>query len=284
MTIIRTLVPVAGDHTITGTAPAALPLGEHEVIVTLPERPRYRVADLPVHPSAWDDRMSQWREDYNDSRLLWNQLPNGRVGAGNGGSEMDAAAFAKWLASIRRLDSTQRERAFRNLAPAEASSPAESSVHKIDQAVAEQSPPPNNEQSRSASAGCPHCGDRDVRPWGNASGKPRYRCVSCQKTFNATTGTPLAHLRYQERWKDQIQALIDGESLAKAAERCNVDYTTAFRWRHRFLAAADLGKTSGLPSISEADWAFILESFEKKRSDKGRRNGLPRKSRQAREN
>ena len=64
MTTIKTLIRVAGDHTITGTAPAALPPGEHEVVVTLPQRPRYRVADLPVHPSAWDDRMSLRREDF----------------------------------------------------------------------------------------------------------------------------------------------------------------------------------------------------------------------------
>lgn len=61
---IRTLIRAAGDHTITGTAPAALPPEEHEEIVTLPERPRYRVADLPAHPSAWDDRMSLRREDF----------------------------------------------------------------------------------------------------------------------------------------------------------------------------------------------------------------------------
>ena len=64
MTTIRTLIWVAGDHTITGTAPASLSPGEHEVIVTLPERPRYLVADLPVHPSAWDDRRSLRREDF----------------------------------------------------------------------------------------------------------------------------------------------------------------------------------------------------------------------------
>ena len=64
MTAIRTLIRVASDHSITGTAPAALPPGEHEVIVMLPALLRYRVADLPVHPSAWDDRMSLRREDF----------------------------------------------------------------------------------------------------------------------------------------------------------------------------------------------------------------------------
>jgi hypothetical protein len=65
-TTIRTLIRVARDHTITSTAPAGLSPGEHEVIVTLPERPRYRVADLPVHRSAWDVRMSLRREDFYD--------------------------------------------------------------------------------------------------------------------------------------------------------------------------------------------------------------------------
>ena len=66
-----------------------------------------------------------------------------------------------------------------------------------------------------------------VRPWGKAGGKPRYRCTSCRKTFNPLTGTPLAGLHHQDRWPDQAQALIAGETVAKAAERCKVAYTTA---------------------------------------------------------
>src|ERR1039458_8753275 len=27
--------------------------------------------------------------------------------------------------------------------------------------------------------GCPHCDAKDVRPWGNAHGLPRYRCTDC---------------------------------------------------------------------------------------------------------
>src|SRR5208282_4359327 len=49
-------------------------------------------------------------------------------------------------------------------------------------------------RDRIASFGCPHCGGDDVRPWGKAGGKPRYRCTNCRKTFNPLTGTPLAGL------------------------------------------------------------------------------------------
>ena len=64
-------------------------------------------------------------------------------------------------------------------------------------------------RGRIASFGCPHCGRDDVSPWGKAGGKPRYRCANCRKTFNPLTGTPLAGLHFQDRWRDQARALID---------------------------------------------------------------------------
>jgi len=63
----------------------------------------------------------------------------------------------------------------------------------------------------------------------------------------------LAGLHHQDRWPDQAQALIAGETVAKAAECCKVAYTTAFRWRHRFLSALNLDKPQCLSGIVEGD-------------------------------
>ena len=128
-------------------------------------------------------------------------------------------------------------------------------------------------QDRIANFGCPHCGADRVHRWGGASGKPRYRCTGCRKTFNPLTATPLAGLHRPGRWQDQAAALISGETLACAAKRCDVHPSTAFRWRHRFLAALNFDRPSALSGLVEADETFILESF------KGKRSGLPRKSR-----
>jgi transposase-like protein len=128
-------------------------------------------------------------------------------------------------------------------------------------------------QRRVARLGCPHCDANDVRRWGQASGLPRYRCCDCRRTFNALTGTSLARLRHKDRWAQQAQALMSGESLARVAMRCGVAATTAFRWRHRFLAAPTLDQPTRLSGIVEADETFILESF------KGRRAALPREAR-----
>src|SRR5437868_616148 len=206
---------------------------------------------------------------------------------------MDTAAFTTWLGGTRLLDPAQRAEAFRELALAEADDPIDPSAHPVDAAVlpyeaavalslpaAETDDAAPEEdllskvgRGRIARFGCPHCGRDEVRPWGKTGGKPRYRCTSCRKTFNPLTGTPLAGLHHQDRWPDQAQALIAGETVAKAAERCKVAYTTAFRWRHRFLSALNLDKPPRLSGIVEADETFILESF------KGKRRDLPRASR-----
>ena len=201
---------------------------------------------------------------------------------------MDNAAFTRWLARVGDLDAAQRVRALAALAGGEAESRrADTDVPRqvsTDAAAGVPSgPSPGGPaemdlmarvgRERIARFGCPHCDGDEVQPWGSAGGKPRYRCKNCRKTFNPLTGTALSGLRYRERWGDQAQALIAGETIAKAAERCKVDYTTAFRWRHRFLAALSQDKPSRLSGIVEADETFILESF------KGKRKGLPRAAR-----
>ena len=205
---------------------------------------------------------------------------------------MDAAAFAAWRAGVGLLDRSQRSLLLKDLALAEAADPidhpvAESAAIPTERpagtasaALGKTVDPASGEglmaqigQARIAQFGCPHCGGDDIRPRGKASGKPRYRCTSCGKSFNPLTGTPLAGLRHMDRWSAQAQALISGETVAQAADRCNVAYTTAFRWRHRFLTALNHDQPQRLCGIVEADETFILESF------KGKRGDLPRAAR-----
>jgi transposase-like protein len=217
---------------------------------------------------------------------------------------MDRACFEAWLAGIRNLTANQRGLGFRELALAEA---AEGEGEEVAACVpptrvAASTPatddhgPPTAEEPASrfpdamtapaepvslavaaerkvSLTGCPHCASQQLQRWGSAHGLPRYRCTACRRSFNALTGTPLARLRKKEQWPAQAEALVTGESLVKAAERCDVAVTTAFRWRHRFLEAAAQDKPIRLDGIVEADETFILESF------KGRRVGLPRPAR-----
>lgn len=198
---------------------------------------------------------------------------------------VEAASFETWLGAITTLTETQRRRAFEALALSETSVPA--GADRQEAGSAERASParsgstaasttptvPDLGQRKVAIAGCPHCGQTEIVRWGASSGLPRYRCKACAHTFNALTKTPLARLRMREKWSRQADALIDGVSVAKAASRCGVHYTTAFRWRHRFLAALSGDKPKTLSGIVESDETFVLESH------KGKRSGMPRKAR-----
>jgi len=199
---------------------------------------------------------------------------------------MDQTAFAAWLEGIASLTEPQRLAALGALSGPTAEAVGEPvALPRITLSPAAQSGarPPDDAQGAASIAllgqrrvefcGCPHCASRDVARWGSASEMPRYRCKACKRTFNALTKTPLARLRKKDKWTTQTAAMIDGISTAKAAARCDVHYTTAFRWRHRFLTSLSGDKPKVLNGIVEGDETFILESF------KGRRSDLPRKAR-----
>ena len=111
---------------------------------------------------------------------------------------------------------------------------------------------------------CPECQSNSVHKWGVVSGIQRYRCKDCSRSFNALTGTSMARLRKKELWLEYSKALADSLSLSKAAERCGIDRTTAFRWRHRFLPQSEphAVKCSG---ITEIDETYFRESFKGKK-------------------
>jgi len=208
---------------------------------------------------------------------------------------MDCSDFETWLSAMRSLTAVQRRRAFRELTLAEGDLPDEGAADsdlacasaRMEEAGSRKDPaaagaPAGTRErgmfadvarERFARGGCPHCRSPEVRPWGGARGLLRYRCAQCRKTFNPFTGTPVAGLHNKDRWLDQAQALVEGESLAKAAARCQIDPSTAFRWRHRFLATLNFDQPKRLSGVVEADETFILESF------KGRRGGLARAAR-----
>jgi transposase-like protein len=111
---------------------------------------------------------------------------------------------------------------------------------------------------------CPHCDSTSIQRWGRSSGLQRFKCkeAECGSTFNPLTGTPFARLRYRNRWIQNIEGMQYGLSITKMAELMDVARTTAFRWRHRFLAAPTAAKPHEVSGIIEADETLFSESFK----------------------
>jgi transposase-like protein len=159
---------------------------------------------------------------------------------------MRANAFHRWLLQTDQLTPSQRQQALEWF----------NQEHRPEDVI---------RSIVDAEPNCPYCHHTPCGHWGNAHGLPRYRCHVCHRTFNALTGTPLAHLRHRECWPMYAQALIDGTTVREAAGRCGIDKNTSFRWRHRFLALPAKAKPQHLHGIVEADETYFLESHKGER-------------------
>ena len=118
------------------------------------------------------------------------------------------------------------------------------------------------------SLSCRHCDHESIKKWGKSQGLQLYKCRNegCGKTFNMLTGTPLARLRHKHKWLDSLVCMQDNLPLRVVAKKLDIDLTTAFRWRHRFLEIPAKNQSEQVTGIVEADETLFRESL------KGQRN------------
>jgi transposase-like protein len=82
---------------------------------------------------------------------------------------------------------------------------------------------------------CVHCGVPSSIRWGAFSGRQRYRCRACGRTFSDLTGTRLAHTKRLGRWPMALLLMEEAATLRRTALYAGIHPCTAFRWRHRVL-------------------------------------------------
>lgn len=123
---------------------------------------------------------------------------------------------------------------------------------------------------------CPHCHSSLINRHGKVNGMQRYRCKNCLKTFMATTGTPLARLRYKDLWSHYMKCMLESKVLRVSARECSINLKTSFRWRHRFLELPTTLNASELEGVIEADETLFLYSEKGSRtlSRKPRKRGM----------
>jgi transposase-like protein len=169
---------------------------------------------------------------------------------------MKAIEFKAWLGGMVRLSRGQRDLVREDMA---GKVEADLGVKLLDDSVTD-------------TPSCPHCQSQKLYRWGKNAELQRYRCRDCQRTFNALTHTPLAHLHFKSKWLKYQKTMIDGLSVRAAAKACGIAKNTSFKWRHRFLSTACTQQPAQMSGIVEADETFFLES------KKGQRN-IERKAR-----
>ena len=123
---------------------------------------------------------------------------------------------------------------------------------------------------------CVHCRASHIVRWGQSHGLQRFRCKSCNKTFNELTKTPFARMRKRDLLAGYAKSMCEGKTLREAAKINHIVLSTSFRWRHKLLTMPEKHKASLLSGIVEVDETFFRESFKGKRNiehRKPRRHG-----------
>ncbi|SFE98249.1 hypothetical protein [Nitrosomonas sp. Nm166] len=162
---------------------------------------------------------------------------------------MKSTEFKAWMKSIERMSRNQRDKLRKRLEGKE----------NTDEVIA------LIEHNQDDKPACPHYKASNLYRWGKVSELQRYRCRQCNRTFNALSGTPLARLRYKNKWFEYEQTMIQGLSIRKSADSCGIAKNTSFKWRHRFLQIPATDQPGKMNGIVEADETYFLESFKGQR-------------------
>lgn len=128
---------------------------------------------------------------------------------------------------------------------------------------------------------CPICGCLHVvRNGHRKDGAQRYACRDCGKSFVATSNSIVSATKKDlSVWEQYIDCMMNGMSLRKTADACDIHRNTAFLWRHKILGAlqnmADAVKLNG---IVETDETFFSLSY-KGNHKTSKAFSMPRKAR-----
>ena len=65
---------------------------------------------------------------------------------------------------------------------------------------------------------CLYCHSSELNRWGmTKQGIQRFKCKSCNKTFNALADSPLYRVKNPEKWIEYTKLMWEGTSLRKSA-------------------------------------------------------------------
>ena len=111
---------------------------------------------------------------------------------------------------------------------------------------------------------CPFCGSVHVVKNGKRGNTQRFICRDCGKAFNSATNTIVSYFKHSfSTFEKYIDCMMNGMSIIKSAEKCNISKNTSFIWRHKILdALQNMASDVRLNGIVEADETFFPLSFK----------------------
>jgi len=123
---------------------------------------------------------------------------------------------------------------------------------------------------------CPHCNSSKFKKYGGYKDRQRYKCHTCDRTFNDFTGTMWHYIHDKDKFRQYIQYMAEQKTLLECTIGLGICMQTAFYWRHKILKAFERVDLAQLKDLIQADETSILESC------KGNPAGVAKQGRSAR--
>lgn len=110
---------------------------------------------------------------------------------------------------------------------------------------------------------CPHCGSHHVVSNGSVRGNRRFVCKSCKKSFGLSTGKIVVRSRNTDKFDKFLRGMINGDTLRRLSEDCDISITTAYQWRHKVMELTrDCSSSVTLSGKVEEDEIYLVPSFK----------------------
>ena len=115
---------------------------------------------------------------------------------------------------------------------------------------------------------CKCCGSVNIKKHGIRSGRQRYVCKDCGKTFSQSTDTMTFRSRMEERqWKELLRGIIENHSMKNIAKEVGINAPNV--WKNKLKICNALlslyGEQDKFTGIAESDEYYAPVSFKGKR-------------------
>ena len=118
---------------------------------------------------------------------------------------------------------------------------------------------------------CVHCGSINTKKHGKVSGRQRFICKDCGKSFNLSTGAITSNSRLSVgQWKELLRGIVDNLPISKIAKNTGIAKSSAWINKQKVCYAIMLlyGDQDRFIDIAECDEYYAPVSFKGKRDPK----------------
>lgn len=106
--------------------------------------------------------------------------------------------------------------------------------------------------------GCPYCENEKAYKHANyKNGGTRFKCTSCNKTYNELTGTSLHGIHKKEMWDGFIRLMLESKTIREISKELGIAKQTALDWRHKALSAFNALYTKEFKGVVETDDTYF---------------------------